>query len=510
MPTPTIGELLARLEEQQARIDRLESRSAAPPAGGAADDPAGPGPRPAGMTRRGMVAAAAAGTAGIVGAVLAESAGVASAATGGPASFKSSSATPAVTATNTAQGYGILAAAGSAAAVRANQSGTAATDIAVKGVINNTTGTGTGVQGTSPQGTGVSGSSTGGTGVAGSSNTGTGVTGSSGSTASNASAVLGTIASTAPGGFSSGVRGTNNGTGGTGVGVYGSHGGSGYGVYGFAPSGTGVVGQSDDSAGVHGTAAAGGYGVLGDTVDGNGYGVYGDASQGTGVFGATASGTGVEGSATGGVGVRGASTSGYGVYGTSSSNYGVVGLTTSGNGVYGQVSAASQAGVVGRQEDASGNWAVYGFGNIGATGTKSAVVPAEDGGAHLTLYCMESPECWFEDFGAARLSGGSAAIRIDPEFAQTIHTGEYHMFVQAEGECRGLFVRDKTATGFVVQELGGGTSSTSFAYRIVARRKDVTAPRLRRVTLPEAPEHKAAPPSEPAPAPKPATQAQAG
>ena len=46
--------------------------------------------------------------------------------------------------------------------------------------------------------------------------------------------------------------------------------------------------------------------------------------------------------------------------------------------------------------------------------------------------------------------------------------------------------RDKTATGFVVQELGGGTSSTSFAYRIVARRKDVTAPRLRRVTLPEA------------------------
>jgi len=139
-----------------------------------------------------------------------------------------------------------------------------------------------------------------------------------------------------------------------------------------------------------------------------------------------------------------------------------------------------------RQLASSGNWAVFGFGNIGATGTKSAVVPAGDGNGHLTLYCVESPECWFEDFGSARLSAGLASVRIDPEFAQTIHTGEYHVFVQAEGECRGLSVRDKTPAGFVVQELGGGTSSASFAYRIVGRRKDVSAPRLNRVTPPDA------------------------
>ena len=60
------------------------------------------------------------------------------------------------------------------------------------------------------------------------------------------------------------------------------------------------------------------------------------------------------------------------------------------------------------------------------------------------------------------------------------------------GECRGLFVRDKTATGFVVQELGSGTSNTPFAYRMVARRKDVSVPRLRRVTLPGAPVRKPA------------------
>ncbi len=154
--------------------------------------------------------------------------------------------------------------------------------------------------------------------------------------------------------------------------------------------------------------------------------------------------------------------------------------------MYGQVATANQAGVVGRQLASSGNWAVFGFGNIGASGTKSAVVPAEDGNGHLTLYRMESPECWFEDFGSARLSGGSASVRIDPEFAQTIHAGEYHVFVQAEGECKGLSVRDKSPAGFVVQELNGGRSNAPFAYWIVGRRKDVSAPRLNRVTLPEA------------------------
>jgi hypothetical protein len=130
------------------------------------------------------------------------------------------------------------------------------------------------------------------------------------------------------------------------------------------------------------------------------------------------------------------------------------------------------------------------------------VVPAEDGGGHLTLYCIESPECWFEDFGSARLAGGSARVAIDPEFAQTVHTARYHVFVQAEGPCRGLFVQDKTATGFVVQELGGGASSVPFSYRIVAQRKDVTAPRLRRVALPGAPVPQSAPaPREPKPAP---------
>jgi len=52
-------------------------------------------------------------------------------------------------------------------------------------------------------------------------------------------------------------------------------------------------------------------------------------------------------------------------------------------------------------------------------------------------------------------------------FAQTIHTTEHHVFVHAKGPCQGLIAQDQTATGFTVQETGGGTSS---AVRLPDRR----------------------------------------
>jgi hypothetical protein len=266
--------------------------------------------------------------------------------------------------------------------------------------------------------------------------------------------------------------GQNNGTGGSGIGVYGAQNGFGWGVYGTTPSGIGVYGYCGGGTGVQGQSSSG-------------PGVYASSSSGIGVDASSSTHIGVHGTSGSGTGVQGNSSSGYGVYASSPNNYGVVGISTSGNGVYGQVSNAPQAGVVGRTLDASANWALYGFGNIGASGTKSALVPAL-GGGHVTLYCVESPEAWFEDFGSAQLSKGSASVGIDPEFAQTIETAQYYVFLQAEGECKGLAVGKKTATGFAVQELAGGTSNTPFAYRIVALRRDVAAPRLNRVTLPEA------------------------
>src|SRR5262249_44129268 len=82
---------------------------------------------------------------------------------------------------------------------------------------------------------------------------------------------------------------------------------------------------------------------------------------------------------------------------------------------------------------------------------------------------------WFEDFGAARLKGGRATVKLDADFAKIIKSGDYRVFVTPEGDCRGLSVRRKRAASFEVRELMGGTSSIAFSYRIVGRRKDIKA-----------------------------------
>jgi hypothetical protein len=52
-------------------------------------------------------------------------------------------------------------------------------------------------------------------------------------------------------------------------------------------------------------------------------------------------------------------------------------------------------------------------------------------------------------------------------------TRDYRVFLTPEGDCRGLFVRRKTAANFEVRELMGGKSDVAFSYRIVGRRKDI-------------------------------------
>jgi len=46
-----------------------------------------------------------------------------------------------------------------------------------------------------------------------------------------------------------------------------------------------------------------------------------------------------------------------------------------------------------------------------------------------------------------------------------------------------LYVAARTSTSFTVKEQKGGTSGTVFSYRIVARRKDVAAPRFAKVNI---------------------------
>lgn len=90
---------------------------------------------------------------------------------------------------------------------------------------------------------------------------GTSLEGINNTTTSSVASVRGIINQTAPGGFSSAVRGINNGTGGLGIGTWGSQNGSGWGVYGVTPTGLGVYGNST----------------------GSGYGVYANSNTGTGL-----------------------------------------------------------------------------------------------------------------------------------------------------------------------------------------------------------------------------------
>ena len=71
------------------------------------------------------------------------------------------------------------------------------------------------------------------------------------STANYAAPLIGEVSSTSPGIYSAGLRGINNGTGGYGIGVYGSQDGSGWGVYGQVDGdGVGVYGEADGAAGI--------------------------------------------------------------------------------------------------------------------------------------------------------------------------------------------------------------------------------------------------------------------
>ena len=50
------------------------------------------------------------------------------------------------------------------------------------------------------------------------------------------------------------------------------------------------------------------------------------------------------------------------------------------------------------------------------------------------------------------------------------------VFVQLEGDCKGVFVTNKTSSGFDVVELDGGSSSVPFAWTIAANRADEVNP----------------------------------
>jgi hypothetical protein len=118
----------------------------------------------------------------------------------------------------------------------------------------------------------------------------------------------------------------------------------------------------------------------------------------------------------------------------------------------------------------AGSCEIEGNGDLVCTGSKSAVVPV--GSRQVALYAIEGPENWFEDAGSAELTNGTATVELEPTFGQTVNTAlDYHVFLTPNGDCKGLYIAQKSTTSFIVRELGGGNSSIAFDYRIMAKRK---------------------------------------
>ncbi len=227
----------------------------------------------------------------------------------------------------------------------------------------------------------------------------------------------------------------------------------------------------------------------------SGHGVYGyNSATGNGVFGYGTSGSGVGAHSVNSYGVHGSSNNSFGGFFTSDNDHydlalgGSVGrLNTDISNENSQLYLSSNADVIVKLDNDGGEDHVFRIqdsggtsvftvdesGNMVATGTKSAMVITEPFGERL-IYCMESPEVWFEDVGKATLNDGEVEVVFESVFASIVNLEiDYHVFLTPLGqEPILLFITEKTTTGFKVKGAGldGNPIKCDFDYRIVAKR----------------------------------------
>ncbi len=180
--------------------------------------------------------------------------------------------------------------------------------------------------------------------------------------------------------------------------------------------------------------------------------------------------------------------SGIGLYGEGGGASGT--QFTYGEGVYGD---GQNIGVWGNADATTGLvWPVYGSNDGGArwaalaywngttdykctgSGTVATVVKDNNNVSRI-MNCPEAPEILFEDFGSATLSNGKVHIDLDPTYAKNVTINEkraLRVMITLNDQCNGVYVTNRTATGFDVIELNGGTSNASFTYEVIANRAD--------------------------------------
>jgi len=62
---------------------------------------------------------------------------------------------------------------------------------------------------------------------------------------------------------------------------------------------------------------------------------------------------------------------------------------------------------------------------------------------------------------------------------------DYHIFLTEYEDNNGLYVTGRTSTGFGVRGKTSPNARGTFSYRVVAKRKDIVAPRFEEVALPQ-------------------------
>lgn len=284
-------------------------------------------------------------------------------------------------------------------------------------------------------------------------------------------------------------------------------------IYGNNATASGTAIYGINSAASSTNNGVGVYGVTSQAYSSgvNGYGVaaLNNNSNGTGLYAVgnnlgynynfllSGSGAAMNGTNVGGFGY-GSATSGWGLYGlaSGSTSTGVVG---SGNN-YNPITMAAgsggaftgytwgelaynvslgtsgaiycyNGGVVARVDYYNGTqYKILGTGSVSTT-VKNV------NGEKVVLHCPETPEIYFEDYGQGKLVNGITHIDIDPTIVKNVIISESHplrVFIQLEDNenCKGVVVKNKSATGFDVVEMNGGTSNTSFQWHIVCNRSD--------------------------------------
>jgi hypothetical protein len=267
---------------------------------------------------------------------------------------------------------------------------------------------------------------------------------------------------------------------GAGIGVYGATQQSlGFGVYGlnFNTNGSGVLGVGNNVPSYLNVVGASGGSFFGNTVGAygyasaqTGYGVYGKAPDLTSAYGVVGAANNVQGAAPP-IGAGGAFF-GY-IYGISALQTDLSLNTQQAagyfiNGNTNQV--ANSTTLVEAWSAANTHYKIW----QNTLGAVSASVPDLNGNP-VTLHAPETPEFYFQDYGQAQLVNGKAHITIDPILAKNVTINAQHplrVFVQLEGDCKGVFVTNKTENGFDVVELGGGTSNTTFQWSITCNVAD--------------------------------------